>query len=122
MQLPEVRVECDCNNSQLVDDMAKRLYAAGRIKDLCQNAGFYERLTLIEEQFPSCSVLLHKMGILPPAVQRLIFLDVCFDFNFQDCGPKIDSCLLQHRFSDPRLLATPCGIFVARSFSLASSL
>ena len=55
---------------QLVDDLANRLFKAGRIKDLCQSEGFYTRLTAIERQFPSASVLMHKGGVLPRAVQR----------------------------------------------------
>jgi hypothetical protein len=54
----------------LVDGLALRLYKAGKIKDLCLEEGVYTRLTAIERQFPSASVLLHKGGILPAAVQR----------------------------------------------------
>ena len=62
---------------QLVDNLANKLYKAGRIKDLCKDAGFYQRLTLLEKQFPSLSVLLHKNGVLPPAVQRCVSVCVC---------------------------------------------
>jgi hypothetical protein len=57
---------------QVVDDVAMELYNAGRIQDPCRDAGFFERLTLIEKQFPSASVLLHKRGVLPEATARCV--------------------------------------------------
>lgn len=58
------------HSPKLVDDVAKELHAAGRIRDPCADADFFTRLTKIEAQFPSASVLLHKRGVLPPAVAR----------------------------------------------------
>lgn len=55
----------------LVDDLATRLHKAGKITDLCQEAGFLKRLTLIEKQYPNAAVLLHKNGILPKEMQQL---------------------------------------------------
>ncbi len=55
-----------------MDHLAKRLHAHGKIKDLCADAGFYQRLILIEKQFPNASVLMHKYGILPKAFQQYV--------------------------------------------------
>ena len=46
---------------ECIDILANRLYNGGRIKDKCESAGVYERLTLIEKQFKGAAVLLHKM-------------------------------------------------------------
>lgn len=56
---------------KLVDDLANKLHSKGHITDLFKGAGFYQRLTLLERQFPSLSVLLHKNGVLPEALQKL---------------------------------------------------
>mmetsp|Transcript_68988 Transcript_68988/g.206902 ORF Transcript_68988/g.206902 Transcript_68988/m.206902 type:complete len:416 (+) Transcript_68988:23-1270(+) len=55
----------------LVDHLAHRLHAAGKISELHEGAGFDQRLTLLEEQFPHASVLLHKNGVLPDGIQRV---------------------------------------------------
>ena len=52
---------------KLVDNLANLLFKAGKIKDLCKDSGFYQRLILLEEQFPYASVLLIKTEIFPPA-------------------------------------------------------
>ena len=54
-----------------VDRVAQALHKAGKISDLCEGAGFFERLTLLERQFPSASVLVHKQGVLPPEIAAL---------------------------------------------------
>ena len=51
--------------------MAQALYKAGKIANPCADAGFFERLTLLERQFPSASVLVHKQGVLPPEIAAL---------------------------------------------------
>ncbi|KAK9903937.1 hypothetical protein WJX75_000915 [Coccomyxa subellipsoidea] len=54
-----------------VDKVAQMLYKAGKIQDLCEDADFFTRLTKLEAQFPSASVLVHKQGILPPEIAAL---------------------------------------------------
>ncbi len=51
--------------------MAQQLYKAGKIKDLCEDADFFTRLTKLEAQYPNASVLVHKQGVLPPEVAGL---------------------------------------------------
>ncbi|GAQ78590.1 hypothetical protein KFL_000150440 [Klebsormidium nitens] len=54
-----------------VADIADDLFKAGKIKNKHEDAPLETRLTLIEEQFPSASVLLHKRGVLPKEFQAL---------------------------------------------------
>ena len=51
--------------------MAKELYKAGKIKDLCEDADFFTRLTRLEAQYPNASVLVHKQGVLPAEIADL---------------------------------------------------
>ncbi|CAL5220437.1 g2452 [Coccomyxa viridis] len=57
--------------SRTVDRVAQQLYKAGKIKDLCEDADFFTRLTKLEAQYPNASVLVHKQGVLPPEVAGL---------------------------------------------------
>ncbi len=49
----------------LVDDLAHRLYNAGKIQDLHSDEGLFQRLTSLEAEFPGANILLHKLGELP---------------------------------------------------------
>src|SRR4051794_30306785 len=49
---------------QLVDDLAHRLYAAGKIPQKYENEGFYRRLTCLEREYPGAAVLIHIGGLL----------------------------------------------------------
>ncbi len=51
----------------LVDGLANKLYAGGKVKNTAKDKGFYQRLHELEKQFPGASVLLHKNGVLPKA-------------------------------------------------------
>ena len=77
---------------QLVDDLANRLFAASKIADRRAGSGFYTRLTELEAQFPNASVLMHKGGILPRAVQQF----ACKSAYLRS---------LPRLWSDPRLLS-----------------
>ena len=55
----------------LVDDLAERLLAAGKITNGHKYAGFQERLSLLEKEFPHANVLLHKNGILPLGIANV---------------------------------------------------
>lgn len=61
----------------------------GKIKDKCENAGFYERLSLIEKQFKGTAVLLHKMGYLPPGFRQLWANQRLLNVVEQFIGPDI---------------------------------
>lgn len=60
--------ECKCRS---VDNVAQELYKAGKIKDLCEDADFFTRLTKLEAQYPNASVLVHKQGVLPAEIADL---------------------------------------------------
>ena len=72
-----------------MDIIAGRLYKGGKIKDKCEKAGFYERLTLLEQQFKGTAVLLHKMGYLPVAFRELWTNDRLLNIVEQLIGPNI---------------------------------
>ena len=74
---------------ECVDTLADKLYNGGKIKDKCEKAGFYERLTLIEQQFNGAAVLLHKMGYLPPGFRQLWANERLLNVVEQFIGPDI---------------------------------
>lgn len=67
-------VETDLRPSsccRTVEKVAQQLYKAGKIKDLCEDADFFTRLTKLEAQYPNASVLVHKQGVLPAEIASL---------------------------------------------------
>ncbi len=42
-----------------------------RISELHQDAGFFQRLTKLETEFPGANIMLHKLGRLPPVCAEL---------------------------------------------------
>eukprot|EP01129_Flabellula_baltica_P017647 TRINITY_DN9848_c0_g1_i1.p1 TRINITY_DN9848_c0_g1~~TRINITY_DN9848_c0_g1_i1.p1 ORF type:complete len:315 (+),score=75.94 TRINITY_DN9848_c0_g1_i1:330-1274(+) len=57
--------------SETVGEVAQALFEAGKIDDLFSDAGFYERLTLLEDAWPGASVLVHTQGIMKPKLAAL---------------------------------------------------
>lgn len=43
----------------------------GKITNLHEDKGFYQRLTAIDQDFPGTAVLLHKRGVLPKEIREL---------------------------------------------------
>ena len=72
-----------------MDILVEKLYKGGKIKDKCEKAGFYERLTLIEKQFKGAAVLLHKMGYLPVGYRQLWANERLLNVVEQLIGPDI---------------------------------
>ncbi|KAL4238638.1 hypothetical protein ACF0H5_003345 [Mactra antiquata] len=62
----------DCREAvnELVDQLANKLYTAGKIKGLYKKLGFFERLIKIEADFPGANIILHKYGKLPQVMNR----------------------------------------------------
>jgi len=58
--LPSELDACKNDVEKVVEDLAQVLYKAGKISDVYENAGLYERLTLIEKEYKDANVLLHK--------------------------------------------------------------
>nr|KAG5698092.1 hypothetical protein BaRGS_031782 [Batillaria attramentaria] len=75
--------------ARLVDIVAQRLYKAGKITDLHEDADLFTRLTLLEEQFPGASVLVHKLGILPPEYRALLSNERLLNVLEQVLGPRV---------------------------------
>jgi hypothetical protein len=73
----------------LVDDLAQRLYAAGKIRDRHAREGFYTRLTCLEEEFPGSAVLIHIGGLLGQPLADLWASDELLDVIGQILGPEI---------------------------------
>jgi ectoine hydroxylase-related dioxygenase (phytanoyl-CoA dioxygenase family) len=57
--------------NELVDELAHKLYNAGKIKNLYSEFGFDNRLTKIEEEYPGANILLYKSKSQPQAVSNL---------------------------------------------------
>lgn len=55
----------------LVEELAQKLYSSGKIKDLYRDHGYYDRLTLIEKEFPGAMIIQHKLGQLPQAFRDI---------------------------------------------------
>ena len=61
--------------------------------DKQKDATFYERLTLIEKQFPGAAVILHKKGIMPKVSK---INNLLINANFYLAGIAITLCLTVH--------------------------
>ena len=72
-----------------MDILVNKLYNGGKIKDKCENAGFYERLTLIEQQFKGTAVLLHKMNHFPDGFRKIWAHERLLNVVEQLIGPDI---------------------------------
>jgi ectoine hydroxylase-related dioxygenase (phytanoyl-CoA dioxygenase family) len=83
--LAPVRDEVD----GIVDEVARALFDAGRITDLHENAGFGERLTLLERDQPGTAVMVHVRGILGPALAALWSDERLLDIAEQLIGPRV---------------------------------
>jgi hypothetical protein len=73
----------------LVDSLANRLYAAGKIQNRHEAEGFATRLTRLEQEFPGAAVLIHIGGILGPAVANLWATPRLLDIAEQILGPEV---------------------------------
>ena len=85
----EVPYESMQSVNELVEIIADRLHRGGKIKDKCENAGFYERLILLEQQFPGASILFHKLGYLPVGFRNLWTNERLLNMVEQLIGPDI---------------------------------
>ena len=72
-----------------VDEVARSLHAAGRIRDTCASLDLFHRLTALEQQFPSCSVLLHKLGVLDRGIAQLWEHPALLSIARQVIGPDV---------------------------------
>ncbi|XP_078680911.1 phytanoyl-CoA dioxygenase domain-containing protein 1 homolog [Branchiostoma floridae x Branchiostoma belcheri] len=84
-ELQPVRDDID----RLVDDLAERLFKAGKIKDKHKDAGLFKRLTLLERDFPGTAVILHKTGKLPKSFRDLWSNERLLNVMEQLVGPEV---------------------------------
>eukprot|EP00058_Branchiostoma_floridae_P017594 XP_002603083.1 hypothetical protein BRAFLDRAFT_63284 [Branchiostoma floridae] len=73
----------------LVDKLADKMHKAGKIKDTHKGAGLFQRLTLLEKEFPGTAVILHKWGKLPQAFRDLWTNERLLNAVEQFVGPNI---------------------------------
>lgn len=73
----------------LVDDLANRLYAAGKITNRHEEADFRTRLALLEEEYRGAAVLIHIGGILGEALAELWASPRLLDIVEQMLGAEI---------------------------------
>ena len=74
---------------ELVDTLADKLYKAGKIQDKCEDAGFYQRLSLLDKQFPGTAVIFIKQGILPMGMRKVWSNERLLNVVEQLIGPNI---------------------------------
>ena len=94
----------------IVDDLARRLHAAGKIANLHSDRGFYERLTCLERDFPGAAVLVHTHGRLGPELARLWSHTRLLDIVEQFIGPDIAGhpvWNIRSKTPDTRLMTVP---------------
>ncbi|ESO90037.1 hypothetical protein LOTGIDRAFT_233877 [Lottia gigantea] len=73
----------------LVDDLAQKLYKAGKIKNLYTDVGLFQRLTKIEEEFPGANILLHKSSTSFKPFKNIWAYEPLLNAVEQLIGPEI---------------------------------
>jgi len=73
----------------LVDELAAKLFKAGKIKDEYKDKGLFERLIYLEKDFPGTNILLHKQGTLCKSFQDLWSNERLLNVVEQLIGPEI---------------------------------
>lgn len=86
---PEELAPCLEAVSELVENLAQKLAAAGKITDLHREEGVYTRLTKLEQDYPGASVLLFKEGKLPQAFMDLWTHERLLNMVEQLIGPEV---------------------------------
>lgn len=72
-----------------VERLAQGLLRDGRLQNLHAEAGFFERLTLIDRDCPGASVMLHTQGVLEPALAALWSHPRLLTIMEQLLGPEV---------------------------------
>ena len=74
---------------RLVDELANRLYDAGKVRNRYEGDGFDTRLTNLEREFPGAAVLLHTGGVLGQPLADLWGSKELLDVIQQILGPEV---------------------------------
>lgn len=94
----------------IVDDLATRLKAAGKISNTHADKGFYDRLTALEQEYKGAAVLVHINGWLGPRLARLWSSPRLLDIIEQFIGPDIAGhpvWNIRSKTPDTRLMTVP---------------
>ena len=73
----------------IVDEMAERLYAAGRITHKHADKGLYTRMAALESDYPGAALLVHLRGVMEPAIADLWSGDKLLGIVERFMGPDI---------------------------------
>jgi ectoine hydroxylase-related dioxygenase (phytanoyl-CoA dioxygenase family) len=94
----------------IVDDLAERLFAAGKIANRHADKDFYHRLTALEREYKGAAVLVHINGWLGPQLGRLWSSPRLLDIIEQFIGPDIAGhpvWNIRSKTPDTRLMTVP---------------
>ncbi|XP_052765897.1 1-deoxypentalenic acid 11-beta-hydroxylase-like [Mya arenaria] len=80
---------CRKTTEELVDNLAKKLFEAGKIKNAYENLDLFHRLTKLEEEFPGANVILHKVPNMPMGYRKLWANERLLNLMEQLIGPDI---------------------------------
>ena len=76
----------------ILDQLAKDLFADGKIQSTYSNLDWTQRLLAMNKDFPDATVILHKSGFLPESMYNLFTDDKILQIaESLGCGP--DLCL-----------------------------
>ncbi len=75
--------------AEIVDELARRLHAAGRISSLHSGDGFDRRLASIEAECPGAAIWVTHLGDLRPGLSQLWSSDRLLDIVERIVGPDI---------------------------------
>jgi len=80
---------CRVTTAKLVDDLANKLFEAGKITSTHADLGLFKRLIKLEEEFPGANVILHKVPNMPEGYRRLWANERLLNLVEQIIGPDI---------------------------------
>ncbi|KAH3847784.1 hypothetical protein DPMN_090115 [Dreissena polymorpha] len=80
---------CRTTTEELVDDLATKLYNAGKIKETFEHLDLFHRLTKLEEAFPGANVILHKVPNMPMGYRTIWANERLLNLVEQIIGPDI---------------------------------
>ena len=72
-----------------IDDLADRLFDAGKIDNKHEDKAFFQRMIHLEKEFPGASLLLHKKGVLPEGAKELWSYHKLLNIGEQILGPNV---------------------------------
>lgn len=73
----------------MVENLAQKLFKAGKIKSLYSEYGLFQRLTKLEEDFQGANILLFKYQSMPPSFRALWNNERMLNLLEQILGPEI---------------------------------